>query len=90
MSTIRKLNPKHRQAATDRHGMIRAMRMRFASAQGPEGDLYLAVHIALDKLRRDPARTGEAKLRIYKQILAEYMLNVARLRGAVTETAPPA
>lgn len=94
MSTITKIEPGVRKARFDRKSMMRAMRMRFVNAApgSTESDLYLAMHVALDKLRRDPARTGAAKLRIYRKILDEYMLNVTRLSRAVTETpeAPPA
>ena len=84
MSTITFIDSGVRKARFDRKSMMRAMRMRFTNAKGPEADLYLAVHVALDKLRRDPARTGAAKLRIYRQILDEYMLNVKRMTQNVT------
>lgn len=86
MSTIGKLDNGKRKAAYDRKGMLRAMRMRFVNAKpgSPESDLYLAMHLAIDKVRRDPSRTGAAKLRIYRQILDEYMLNLKRLTQPAT------
>jgi hypothetical protein len=86
VSTICKIEPSVRKARFDRKGMLRAMRMRFANAGDGSADLYLAMHLALDKLRRDPARDGAAKVRIYRQILDEYMLNVSKLTKAVTAT----
>ena len=94
MSTITKIEPGVRKARFDRKSMMRAMRMRFVNAApgSTESDLYLAMHVALDKLRRDPARTGGAKARIYKQILNEYMLNMTQRTQSVTAApeAPPA
>lgn len=81
MSLTRKLNPKHRERAKDRVHMMRVMRARFyADQRAPLAQLYLATHIALERLRQDPARAGDAKDRIYKQILDEYTLNMAKAR----------
>jgi hypothetical protein len=68
-----------RALRTDRREMCRAFAQPTEAA--PELQILREVTaLALERLRKDPARTGTAKARIAKQILAELEQNIEAWR----------
>ena len=70
MSTISKLNPKHREARRDRKWAL-----QLANRTKDQNLVRFAAAEKLKELNTDPKRSGEAKARIYERLMEEVAQN---------------
>ena len=75
MSTVSKLDKRVRMERTERRAQIREFRLLQNQINPTLSVAAYAAAEALDEIRRDSKKTGKAKQRLLKRILAEYASN---------------
>lgn len=79
MTTLASMNPLARGEAEERRRMQGVFLDRALESPGKLHFVYYAAYMALNRLCKDSTKTGAAKQRIYKKILDEVTINVARI-----------